>query len=186
MVERIRVRLILLAVAGSVACAGAGQTPSPPGPDTVSRIYIPGGSGTEMHNEAGRAARFVLAPLDSVWLALPGVYEILGIPEAGAAPDEKLFGNTGFRARRIDGKRLSVYLDCGSGATAVPRADNYEVTLSVLTGLSQPATGGTMVLTTVDGTAKPRTRAGNPVHCASEGTLELRLWELLVEALQGG
>ncbi len=185
MVERTRVRLMMLAVAGSVACGGAGQTPSPPGPDTVSRVYIPGGSGTEMHHEPGRAARFVLAPLDSVWLALPQVYDLLGISEVGAAPEEKLFGSRGFRVRRIEGKRLSTYLDCGSGATAVPRADDYEVTLSVLTSLSQPATGGTTVLTTVDATAKPRAVASNPVHCSSEGTLELRLWELLVEALQG-
>lgn len=183
MVRTTRVGVIMLAVAASLGCAGAGQTPSPPGPGTVSRVYIPGGSGNEMHNEPGRAARLVLAPLDSVWLALPVVFERLGIPDAGAAPDEKLFGTRGYRARRVEGKRLSTYLDCGSGATAVPRADDYEVTLSVLTSLSAPATGGTMVLTSVDATAKPRSRAGNPVHCASEGTLELRVWELLVELL---
>lgn len=183
MLEGTRVRLMLLAAAGSIACGGAGQTPSPPPPETVSRVFIPGGSGTEMHNEPGSAARIVLAPLDSVWLALPGVYDLLGIPEAGAAPAEKLFGHRGFRARRIEGKRLSTYLDCGSGATAVPRADDYEVTLSLLTSLSEVATGGTMVLTTVDATAKPRATAGNPVHCSSKGTLELRLWELLVQAL---
>ena len=44
-----------------------------------------------------------------------------------------------------------------------------------------------MVVTTVDGSAKPRAVSGMPGACASKvGRLELRLAELLVEVLDGG
>jgi hypothetical protein len=113
------------------------------------------------------------------------VYEILRIPEAGADPEKKAFGNLEFRARRIEGERLSRYIDCGMGATAVPNADSYQVTMSVLTRLAPAEDGGTVVETTVDANGKPRNVSGNPVHCQSIGTLETRVAELVLWVLVG-
>jgi hypothetical protein len=139
-----------------------------------------------MYNEPGVGSRLVDVPLDSVWLALPRVYELLGIPDAGADSEQMTFGNPGYRARRVEGKRLSNYIDCGMGSTAIPKADDYQVTLSVLTRLTPGEDGGTMVVTTLEATGKPRAVSGNPLYCQSKGTLEKRLGDLVVWVLVGG
>ncbi len=175
--------LTVLALAACGACASSGQGT---GTQTVSRVFMPGGGGMEMHNEPGVGSRLVDAPLDSVWLALPRAYELLGIPDAGVDAERTVFGNPGYRPRRIEGERLSKYVDCGTGTTAVPNADQYVVTLSVLTRLTPGEGGGTMVVTTVEGTGKPRAVSGNPVYCQSIGTLEARVAQLVVWVLVGG
>ncbi len=177
---------MVLALAACGACASSGQGATQMGPETVSRVFIPGGSGTEMYNEPGVGSRLVDAPLDSVWLALPKVYELLGIPDAGADSEQMTFGNLGYRARRVEGKRLSNYIDCGMGSTAIPKADDYQVTLSVLTRLTPGEDGGTMAVTTVEATGKPRAVSGNPVYCQSKGTLEARVAQLVLWVLVGG
>ncbi len=177
---------MVLALAACGACASSGQGAPRAGPETVSRVFTPGGGGAEMYNEPGVGSRLVDAPLDSVWLALPRVYELLGIPDAGADPQQMMFGNLGYRARRVEGERLSKYVDCGMGTTAVPNADQYRVTLSVFTRLTPGDDGGTMVVTTVEATGKPRAVSGNPVYCQSKGTLEARVAELVVWVLVGG
>lgn len=175
--------LMVLALAACGACASSGQGARP---ETVSRVFVPGGSGAQMYNEPGVGSRLVDAPLDSVWLALPRAYELLGIPDAGVDAERTMFGNPGYRARRIEGERLSKYVDCGMGSTAIPNADQYEVTLSVLTRLTAGQDGGTMVVTTVEATGKPRAVSGNPVYCQSKGTLEARVAELVLWALVRG
>ena len=177
---------VVLALAACGACASSGQGATQTDPGTVSRVFIPGGGGAEMYNEPGVGSRLVDAPLDSVWLALPKAYELLGIPDAGVDAERTMFGNPGYRARRIEGERLSKYVDCGMGATAAPNADQYNVTLSVLTRLTHGEGGGTMVVTTVEATGKPRAVSGNPVYCQSKGTLEARVAQLVVWVLVGG
>jgi hypothetical protein len=69
--------------------------------------------------------------------------------------------------------------------TATPNADQYEVNMIILTDL-KPVEGspGTVLTTTVDANARPRTHTGNPVHCQSKGTLELRVTQEIARALQ--
>ena len=181
---------MVFALAACGACASSGQGASRAGPEPESRISInaaPGAmGGLRLHNEPGVGVRHVDAPLDSVWLALPMVYDLLGIPDAGVDAERTKFGNPGYRARRIEGERLSKYVDCGMGVTAAPNADQYNVTLSVLTRLTPGSDGGTMVVTTVEATGKPRAVSGNPVYCQSKGTLEARLGELVVWVLVQG
>ncbi len=175
-----------LALAACGACVG-GPDAAPPGPEPEPRISIsaaPGAmGGLRMYNEPGVGVRHVNLPMDSVLLGLPQVYDMLGIPDYGVNPEGTQYGNPSFRARRIEGKRLSRYIDCGMGVTAVPNADDYQVTLMVLSRVSAADEGGTMVVTTVDATAKPRAVSGNPVHCQSNGTLETRLADLLLMVL---
>ena len=177
---------MVFALAACGACAGGPDAaPPPPGPEIMSRVYA-GNRGSEMSNDPSVSATLVDAPLDTVWHALPRVYELLGIPDAGTDPEQVTFGNPGYRARRVEGKRLSNYIDCGMGATAIPKANEYQVTLTVLSRVSAAAEGGTMVVTTVDATAKPRAVSGNSVHCQSKGTLETRLAALLLWVLLRG
>ena len=174
----------------ALAACGSAAAPPPPGPVAEPRISIstaPGAMGAvRMYNEPGVGVRHVNVPMDSVLLGLPRVYEMLGIPDHGVNPEGTQYGNVRFRARRIEGKRLSNYIDCGMGPTAIPKADDYQVTLSVLTRLTPGEDGGTMVVTTVEATGKPRAVSGNPVYCQSNGTLEKRLADLVVWVLVGG
>jgi hypothetical protein len=184
-----RLGTVLLALAATGACASSGSDAAPPAPETVKPVRISGSRGgigsTEIRNEPRVVARTVAAPVDSVWRVLPHVYEVLGISEAGIDPEQKVFGNPGFRPRRIEGQRLSGYIECGTGVTAVPKADEYEVAMSVLTRLSPGDAGGTVIATTVEATGKPRSVSGNPVYCQSKGTLEARVAELVLRVLRG-
>jgi hypothetical protein len=176
---------LMAVVVGACGTAGEGAAPAP-GPETVSRVYTPGGGGAQMYNDPGVAARRVPAPMDSVLLTLPRVYEMLGVPDHGVNPEGNLYGNRSFRARRIEGKRLSNYIDCGQGLTAVPNADNYQVTMMVVTSLARAEDGGTTVTTTVDATGRSREVSTNPVHCQSKGELEMRVAQLVMWVLLGG
>jgi hypothetical protein len=173
-----------LVVGAATACASAPPVPGPEPETRVAVTSVPGAmGGMRLYTEPGVGARRVDAPVDSVWLVMPRVYELLEIPDAGIDAEGITFGNPGFRARRIEGKRLSTYIDCGMGTTAVPNADDYQVTMSVLTRLTATDDGGTMVVTTVDGSGRPRSVSGNPVHCQSKGELEMRVANLVLLAL---
>jgi hypothetical protein len=178
----------LLAAVLTAACASSGPATTQPAAETVSPVSISARHGgladAELHNAPTAVARTVAASPDAVWRALPTVYERLGISEPGADSTQWAFGNQTFRPRRIEGERLSRFLDCGRGFTAAPRADEYEITLSVVTRLAPGEQGGTRIETTVVGSGKPRAVSGNPVHCRSLGTLEARIAELVAEVLR--
>lgn len=179
-----RIRVLLLCAVATAGCGSSSSDAAAPAPETVSRVFLPAGGGNiKMHNEPGVGSRLLDAPIDSVWVALPQVYDLLGIPDAAADLGQMTFGNLGYRARRIEGQRLSTYVDCGMGVTAVPTADQYQVTLSVLTRLTPADDGGTLLTTAVEATAKPRAVSSNPVYCQSKGTLEMRVAQLVMWVL---
>lgn len=163
--------LTSLLIVLSSACASSGANTAPP--ETVSRVQLSGaGIAAELYNEPGMGGRTVPLDIDLVWGALPDVYEQLDIPDAAGDPQRMLYGNPGYRPRRIEGKRLSTYIDCGSGATAIPNADQYDVTMTILTQVTREEDGnGTVIMTTIDANAKPRAHTGNSIHCQSKGVL---------------
>jgi len=139
----------------------------------------------QLRNEPGTATRTIPAPLDSVWHALPRVYERLGIAEAGATPGQRVFGARNFRPRRIEGKRLSTYIDCGTGVTATPKADEYEITMTLTSRLSAAEDATTVMETVLEATGKPRASMADRVSCQSNGTLEARVGGLMISVLVG-
>lgn len=176
-----------LAVAAVSAC---GTAPAPAAAPAPVPIHISGPGGaiarTQIRNDPGTVTRTIQAPLDQVWKAIPAAYEAVGIP--GAAPDAaaRAYGNLGFRPRRLDGGRLlSEFIDCGTGITAVPRADEYDVTMAVRTDVTPTADRATVVATTVQATGKPHAVSGNAVYCRSLGTLEARIYDLVLRASGG-
>jgi hypothetical protein len=176
----------LFAAAGVIACATPGAQPA----ESVTRVGVSTGAGsigvTELHTEPGRSVHTLPLPPDSVWRALPRVYEILGIAEPGAAPDLRVFGAQNVRPRRIEGKRLSQYIDCGMGPTATPKADEYEVTLTLLSRLEPGPDSSTTLETTLEASSRPRAAAGARVSCQSNGMLEKRVAELVAWVLLSG
>ena len=125
------------------------------------------------------------APIEHVWAVLPQVYEDLGVPLEVHDSSGKRIGNPSFRARRIGGSRLSRFLRCGTGVTATPNADRYQVTMSLTTRLIESDEGGTTILTVIGATARPRDVGGTVVNCASTGRLESQISEMVEEKLGG-
>lgn len=117
-----------------------------------------------------------------VWGVLGGVYEQIGIPVTEVDSEKMLVGNRGYEARRIDGVRMNTYVDCGTNFGG-PLANNYEVTLSVMTTLAKVDERHTEVSTTVSASAKPRTNAGYPVECSTRQKLEPLIIKKVAEAL---
>ena len=183
----ITIRLpVLLSLAYSLACASSGERPA----DTVTRVGISSGAGsmgaTELHTESGGSTSTIPVSTDSVWQALPRVYEMLGIPNAGLEPGRRAYGARNVRIRRIEGKRLSTYIDCGYGPTATPKADEYEITMSLISSPTAATDTTTVVETVLESSGKPRATTGQRISCQSNGTLEARVGELLVALLVVG
>jgi hypothetical protein len=138
----------------------------------------------EMYTEAGRGERTVRMAADSVWKVLPEVFEALDIPVTRSVPHLMEMGNLGYVARRVEGKRMNNYVDCGTNLSG-QLANLYEVTLSVVVRLTEdPNGGGTVVQTVVDAYGQPTSTSGNQVHCHSRETLEERVGELVWEKLR--
>jgi hypothetical protein len=178
--------LSLLALLTALGCASSNAS----SPEAITRVDISSSEGllgvTELRTSAGVAAHTLPAPPDSVWMALPRVYEMLEIPGAGTTPDQTMFGARDFRPRRIEGKRLSTFIDCGMGPTATPKADEYEIRMTLVTRLVPAAEEGTRMETTLQASGKPRATAGNPVSCQSNGRLERRVADLVAWVLLSG
>ena len=79
----------------------------------------------------------------------------------------------------MDGQRPSRFLDCGRGPMA-NYADSYQVYLWTDTQII-PGSGGARVETVLRANAQARDTGGDPIPCASLGTLERRIVELLRE-----
>jgi len=171
------------------ACGSSGAQPASSPVPAASPFHIEGairGLGTtRILNEPRAVRRTIGAPVDQVWRTLPGVYDALGIVGAGADEEAKVFGIVDFRPRRLDGRALSTYVNCGMGITAIPKADEYDVTMSVLTHVKPGAEGETVLATSVLASAKPRIESGNAVYCDSQGALEARIAALVLRTLDG-
>lgn len=180
-------RLPLLAAVAAVSCA----PPSRPEPAATSistlSVVNPDGSAPEsidLRHQPDVGQSTVSAPFTAVWTVLPGVFERLEIPVLEVDASAGLMGNQGYRARRVEGQRMSRWLDCGRGPVRA-NADVYEVTLSVVVQVLAAPDDATTVRTTVDAYARDRSLSGSSIHCISWGALERRVAELAAELLDG-
>lgn len=166
------------------ACASSGSTT---GDRTVEGRTTVGGAGfgsVQLYTEPGTGERNIRANVADVWAVLPGAYEQLGIPVGYTEEGRKELGNRGYRARRIDGARMSKYFRCGTSMTGA-LADEYNLTVTVRTRVTANADGGATILTTADAIGRPRATSGDPVRCESAGQLELRIAQVVAEVLEG-
>ena len=87
------------------------------------------------------------------------------------------------------GERLGRVTERGLFHTEIQTEDRDLTTLPNLYLVTNPVTvvraSGTIVSTTVDGTAKPRDVRGDTVACSSKGQIERRVAELVTELLGG-
>ena len=141
-------------------------------------ITVVSSSGPNVHTTYGS--------IDRVWKALPMVYDSLSIPLTIMDAPTRVIGNEGFKVRRRLGKTpLSKYLECGRSQMDA-NADEYEITMSVITRLAVVDSQQTKVTTTVEASAKGLQFAGQASSCTSRGALEAQLQQLLMNALWTG
>lgn len=108
---------------------------------------------------------------DSVWSALPAVYETLGVTPLTIDREAGLYGNRDVRLSRIAGERLSRFFDCGRNPIGAPVANTASVQLDILTAIS-PSGNGTEVTNRFDARARSRSGSSSEVQCTSTGALE--------------
>jgi hypothetical protein len=136
-----------------------------------------GGWQVDYTDEGSIATAQVPTAPAATWDALVAAFQTIGIEATTSDRAGLRMGNQEFRSSRIDGRYLSAYLDCGSGAGGL-NADRYQVTMAFMVQLGSEGTG-TTVTTFLDALAEPRDVSGTVVPCRSRGALEARLFELL-------
>jgi len=176
---------VILTVAALLAGCGSATRARPVTADPVrSTVRIGNTAPVEIHTRAGVGQRTFGAPPERVWALLPEVFEALDIPVTTRDARAAEMGNRGYVARRVEGKRMSGFVDCGTSLNGV-LADTHDITLMALVRLAPTADGGTVVTAIVDATGSARATRGNPIHCESRNVLEKRITDLVAERLVG-
>lgn len=179
-----RYSLTVLAFLVLPACASSGSDPLPAPRQAEVRIEDQRiGSVITLYNESSVTVFLVPHPVEEVWQALQGVWPALELPVSEFDQQRRLIRNAGFRTARIDGKRMSHFVDCGQGMTG-PNADRFHVHVTLSTTLV-PRENGTELVVDMDGQGKPREHSGNWMHCPSRGNLETLIAERLQARLEG-
>jgi guanyl-specific ribonuclease Sa len=176
--RRPRAALLLALPAAACASGAAGREPlADPTANipTTTRIETMTGTSevrTVSNSVAATEAELTATPAKA-FAVLPTVFEALGLPFNTAISDAGTFGAREMRMPRRLGKTpLSYYVDCGTSATGTPNADQYAVSMTVLSRVVAAPAGGSTVSTQLVATARPITVSGNPVRCSSNGRLE--------------
>ena len=123
------------------------------------------------------------ANLVQIWDLLPVVYYELGIPMEMNKPSVKVRGSLFFETKRIGGKRLGAYLDCGIDVTG-PIANSHKVHLGVFTKLEEVHDKRTRVITQISSWAQRQYVSANMMPCRSKGVLERLIAERVAELLR--
>lgn len=184
-----RRRLPILFLASTVtACASSGTGTlgvSGPGRTTVSVVGAGGGTrSVEIRPSTDVNESILPATPTQVWTVLPSVFDQLQVEVTTVDSRSRVMGNPGYVARRVEGERLSIYLECGSDFSG-PYANQYEVRLSLMVQLTSAPENETVVRTVVDASAKARAVSGGRLPCSSKRSLERRVVELIAQKLAG-
>jgi hypothetical protein len=135
-----------------------------------------------IRNESSFGQRTVVASVAEAWAVLPSVLAQLEIETNRVDSNEAVMGHTGYRARRIEGERMSRYFDCGR-SFGREYADQYAVTLAIMVQLVPMGDDAISVRTFLDAYARDQTMSGSSVHCITKGSLERRVGDLVAERL---
>lgn len=180
----IRVPKSSFAIIAAIAVAGCASGPRAAAPVQTTTMRVGGVQPIEIRTDAGLAQTNFYAPIADVFQALEAAYRTLEIPIMHRNPSKYEVGNQNHEARRIDGLRMSRYVDCGTSING-PLANTYEITLSIMSVLATTDDEGVSVTTVLGARGEPRATSGNPIPCNSLGVLEERVAQLVAEELIG-
>ena len=186
--RRVIVHGLWAVAVGCASSGGGGATSTTPAPTEMETTRIAGGTGTmtmTTNRDIATNSKTIAYPIDRVWAAVRAAYDSVAVPVAIFEEASHSVGNSALRVRRRLGDvALSKYLNCGS-TQGFPSADTYEIQMSVLTQLrSDPQSGGTTILTTVQGQGRPMTISSEFTPCASTGGLETKIVDVVNRALR--
>lgn len=177
-------RILLVAATAATAaaaCAPATTTGgnSPLSGNTPTRVMAPVSttSADIIVDPAVTMVRARLAaPPARAWTALQTAYADLGIPVVNPDSAGMTLGNPRFVvSRRLGGRPLSAFFDCGRSVGGSQLADNYRLTVNVSSTLV-PVDGGTELRNAATASAQNLDGASrDPVVCHSTGGLEEQL-----------
>jgi hypothetical protein len=171
---------ITLFLAGLTGCAsGSGSTNS--GSQQDQTIHVAGSGGGFLRIRGGDGARSATlpVPLKRAWVALPAVFDSLGLQVSEHDDANHVIGISGMKVHKQLGRTaLSKLIDCGN-TQGFPSADTYEVQMLVRTQLEAQADGSTVVSTVVEAVGRPMIVAGEYTRCSSSGALEDRIADAL-------
>jgi hypothetical protein len=124
----------------------------------------------------------VAASPEKMLAALNAAYADLGIEVKVWDPPHGEVGNRNFtKMYRMGGAPLSDYLGCGVTTTG-EAANNYRLTLSLVSQVSSDV-GGSTVLTTLTGYAEDLASSKGTISCSTRGTLEGKVLQLAMRHL---
>lgn len=178
--------LFALVVLSGCAPPQPGAAP-PAGPERVEIRAQDGGTNTSydfvLTSSDGVISQTLASSSARAWSPLLEAYQEMGLPITSMEPEKGLVASQSgaARGRKVAGKALSRYLDCGRTGAGAPAAASYPVSLSVVTVLAPLGEGSVAVRTAVTG------RAQDPVHnnpassCSSTGRLEAEIADRLRE-----
>jgi hypothetical protein len=185
-VRRHSTTLVLTVISiGLSACASRSSS----GPEVVQGLVLPtttsfdGGPRPPTNQASFVRDTVIVGERGRIWGVLPSVFTSLSIDAEMMDPTTLVLGTQRLRTSRVDGNRLSAFLDCGGGVAA-PNADSYDVQLSLFVQLEGEGSGSTLVRTVVDATAQSRYNQSDQIQCASFGTLERRVVGLIEQHLR--
>ena len=179
--------LVLVGVVCVVGgCASSGATPriSRGGEHIVGVQTGAGGISTvEVQTDDQTRTATLIMDYSVAWDRLPELLTEIGLSVGTIDEAQGRVAHRGERLRRIDGKRLSTYLDCGIGSTAQPYANVYDVVMGYEVVLRRGQDGSvSSAQMTIEASARPMATSGNPLRCTSEGTLERLVFQRLQAA----
>jgi hypothetical protein len=162
---------VLLVLAGCAAGSTANTADAPTPPPRINAV----GNGYDVRIESGGATSAVAlqATPEAAWTALLAAYQKMGIPLSSVDAAQRTASAVDLEVRRrLAGKSLSEYLDCGSNLTGLI-ANSYRVRLTVSSTLQPDPQGGSTLQTSVAASAtSPQGASSAPVNCATTGRLE--------------
>ena len=163
-----------------LGCATANQTST-----QTHRVVATASDGSLRTYDGPRSGETIIeAPPAATLAALNSAYADLGIEVKLWNPETGEVGNRNFtKMYRLGGKPLSDYLGCGA-TPAGQAADNYRVTISLVSHVTQAASSS-RVVTQLTAYAEDLGSSKGTLSCLSTGTLEARLHDLAVRHLSG-
>jgi hypothetical protein len=157
----------------TTGCATTNSVSQPGGPRDVALTE----NGTYIRTNRDYSVEGVIArPIDEAFAQMMLAYSKLGIPTTTMDTGGHLLGNTAFSMQhRFNGEDVSRYFECGKDATGFPRADRYQITLSVVTTLRAQGPSETEVETLVTARGRDNGGTGADLYCSTTGHLETQL-----------
>jgi len=168
------------------ACASANGTRTPEASGAVETIRVPSSTGgtAALTTSAVANVATVVMPLETVWRAMPFVFDSLTIPVTAIDQKGHSIGNGDYHIRRrLGGESLRTYLNCGNTQGAL-NSETYDIRLSVIAQLSGETPTLTVITTTVQAMARPVSTSGDFIRCSSTGALEARLGNIVAAQLR--